>query len=149
MRSLLLKSMLAEQSSQSADIINHIIGDLTKQADLTVYIVDEVSQVMETQQQKLIQAQERFSKLEQGISQSGDETKQIKEQTDICDSARGKVEEVIVNLSAISEENAASMQETTASMAELNETMRQLAAASGRLKEMSKQLEEDLHFFQL
>lgn len=141
--------MLAEQSSQSADIINHIISDLMQQADLTVHIVDEVSQVMETQQQKLIQAQERFSKLEQGISQSGDETKQIKEQTDICDSARGKVEEVIVNLSAISEENAASTQETTASMAELNETMGQLAAASGRLKEMSKQLEEDLHFFQL
>ncbi len=141
--------MLAEQSSQSADIINHIISDLTQQADLTVHIVDEVSKVMETQQKKLVQAQERFLKLEQGISLSGDETKQIKEQTDICDLARGKVEEVIVNLSAISQENAASTQETTASMAELNETMAQLAKASGNLKEMSGQLEEDLQFFQL
>lgn len=141
--------MLAEQSSQSAEIINQIISELTQQADLTVRIVDEVSQVMEAQQQKLVQAQERFSKLEQGISLSGDETRQIKEQTDICDSARGKVEEVIVNLSAISEENAASTQETTASMAELNETMGQLAAASSRLKEMSEQLESDLHFFHL
>lgn len=141
--------MLAEQSSQSAEIINQIISELTQQADLTVRIVDEVSQVMEAQQQKLVQAQERFSKLEQGISLFGDETRQIKEQTDICDSARGKVEEVIVNFSAISEENAASTQETTASMAELNETMGQLAAASSRLKEMSEQLESDLHFFHL
>lgn len=140
---------LAEQSSESADIISKIIDDLTKQADLTVHIVDEVSQVMESQQEKLQQTQERFRTLEQGISQSGTETRQIKERTDICDSARSRVEDVIVNLSAISEENAASTQETTASMAELNETMGQLTISSGKLKEMAQQLEVDLNFFRL
>ena len=140
---------LAEQSSESAEIISKIIDDLTEQADLTVRIVDEVSGVMENQQAKLRQTQERFGTLEQGISQSGSETKQIKERTDICDSARSRVEDVIVNLSAISQENAASTQETTASMAELNETMGQLTVSSGRLKEMAGRLEQDLNFFQL
>ncbi len=112
-------------------------------------IVDEVSQVMEMQQSKLQQTQERFGMLEQGISQSGRETKQIREQTDICDAARMSVEDVIVNLSAISQENAASTQETTASMEELHETMQQLALASGNLKEMAQQLEQDLNFFRL
>lgn len=140
---------LAEQSSQSAETIGRIISDLTEQADLTVCIVDEVSQVMEMQQSKLQQTQERFGMLEQGISQSGRETKQIREQTDICDAARMSVEDVIVNLSAISQENAASTQETTASMEELHETMQQLALASGNLKEMAQQLEQDLNFFRL
>lgn len=140
---------LAEQSSNSADTIGRIIGELTEQADLTVRIVDEVSQVMETQQTKLQQTQERFGTLEEGISRSGSETKQIREQTDICDAARSTVEDVIVNLSAISQENAASTQETTASMEELNETMQQLAMSSGNLKEMAQQLEQDLNFFRL
>lgn len=140
---------LAEQSSSSADIISKIIGDLTQEADLTVQIVDEVSQVMETQQAKLQQTQERFRTLEQGIRQSGSETRQIKEQTDICDSARRMVEDVITNLSAISQENAASTEETTASMEELNATMGQLAVSSGKLKEMAQQLEQDLNFFQI
>lgn len=140
---------LAEQSSSSADIISRIIGDLTEQADLTVHIVDDVSQVMEMQQEKLKQTQERFGILEQGISESERETRQIREQTDICSGARSTVEDVIVNLSAISEENAASAEETTASMAELNEMMGQLAISSGNLKEMAQQLELDLNFFRL
>lgn len=140
---------LAEQSSNSADIISKIISDLTEEADLTVHIVDDVSQIMESQQAKLQQTQERFRTLEQGIRQSGNETRQIKEQTDICDSARSTVEDVIMNLSAISEENAASTEETTASMTELNATMEQLAVSSGKLKEMAQQLELDLNFFKL
>lgn len=140
---------LAEQSSSSADIISKIIGDLTQEADLTVHIVDDVSQVMETQQEKLRQTQERFRTLEQGIRQSGRETDQIREQTNICDAARNTVEDVIMNLSAISEENAASTEETTASMSELNVTMGKLAVSSGRLREMAQQLEMDLNFFKI
>ena len=140
---------LAEQSSDSAEIISNIIGDLTQQADLTVSVVEEVSQIMETQQEKLQQTKERFGTLESGIKRSGSETEQIKAQTQLCDQARSRVEDVIVNLSAISEENAASTQETTASMTQLNDTMAQLAVSSGTLKEMAQQLEQDLKFFRL
>lgn len=140
---------LADQSGSSAEIISKIIGDLAEQADLTVRIVDDVSQVMETQQAKLQLTQDRFVTLEQGIRQSGDETKLIREQTEICDAARSTVEDVIMNLSAISEENAASTEETTASMTQLHATMEQLSASSGKLKEMAQQLDLDLNFFQL
>ena len=104
---------------------------------------------METQQAKLQLTQDRFVTLEQGIRQSGDETKLIREQTEICDAARSTVEDVIMNLSAISEENAASTEETTASMTQLHATMEQLSVSSGKLKEMAQQLDLDLNFFQL
>ena len=138
---------LAEQSSDSAEIIKQIIEDLVTQADLTVQIVDEVKEIVEEQQEKLTQTQAHFVSLEEGIRSSSSETAQIKKETDICDEARGKVETVIMSLSAISEENAASTEQTTASMTELNGTIEHLVTASGRLKEMADELEHGLKFF--
>lgn len=138
---------LAEQSSDSAEIIKQIIEDLVTQADLTVQIVDEVKEIVEEQQEKLTQTQAHFVSLEEGIRSSSSETAQIKKETDICDEARGKVETVIMSLSAISEENAASTEQTTASMTELNGTIEHLVTASGRLKEMADELEQGLKFF--
>lgn len=60
-----------------------------------------------------------------------------------------KVIDVIANLSAISQENAASTQETTASMSELNETIRILAEAAGNLRKLSNDLDEEMKFFKL
>lgn len=138
---------LAVQSSESADIIKQIIEELAREADLTVKIVDEVTEIVETQQQKLTQTQEHFEVLEHGIEDSGKETDVIKEQTRICDEARRNVEEIITGLSAISEQNAASTQETTASMTEFNQNIENLVGASGELKEMANRLENDLNFF--
>lgn len=140
---------LAEQSSESAEIINRIIEELSKEADLTVHIVDEVSGVMEMQKEKIAHTMDYFRTLEDGISQSGRETEQIKEETGVCSDARDKVGNVIDNLFSISEQNAASTQETTASMLELSETIERLAGAAGSLKEMAVKLERDLNFFRL
>ena len=138
---------LAEQSSDSADIIKRIIEELVTQADLTVQIVDEVREIVEAQQEKLTQTQQHFVSLEEGIRTSSSETSQIKKETEVCDGARNKVETVIMSLSAISQQNAASTEETTASMTELNGTIEQLVSASGRLKEMADELEAGLKFF--
>lgn len=140
---------LAEQSSESAEIINRIIAELSKEADLTVHIVDEVSGVMEMQKEKIAHTMDYFRTLEDGIGQSGRETEQIKEETGVCSDARDKVGNVIDNLFSISEQNAASTQETTASMLELSETIERLAGAAGSLKEMAVKLERDLNFFRL
>lgn len=140
---------LAEQSSESAEIINRIIAELSKEADLTVHIVDEVSGVMEMQKEKIAHTMDYFQTLEDGISQSGRETEQIKEETGVCSDARDKVGNVIDNLFSISEQNAASTQETTASMLEFSETIERLAGAAGSLKEMAVKLERDLNFFRL
>lgn len=140
---------LAEQSSESADIIKKIIEELAQEADLTVQIVDEVTEIVEHQQEKLGQTKEHFGVLERGIESSGEETREIKEKTALCDEARKNVEEIITGLSAISEENAASTEETTASMTEFNQTIEHLVSASGELKEMANRLENDLNFFHM
>ncbi len=67
----------------------------------------------------------------------------------MCDDARVKVVDVISNLSAISEENAAATEQTTASMQELNATINLLAESAGNLTGLSDALEEEIKFFKL
>ena len=53
----------------------------------------------------------------------------------------------MTNLSAISEENAASAETTSTSMAELNRETARLADTSAELKRLADTLKEDLEFF--
>lgn len=140
---------LSEQSNASAKNIETIIKELSLEANRTVEIVDEVTDVVNEQQDKLVNTQKKFADLEKRVQMAGQETDEIKGFTSDCDKARQKVEEVIENLSAISEENAASTEETTASMAQLNDTIMKLAEEAKSLNQFAEKLEGDLKFFRL
>ena len=73
----------------------------------------------------------------------------IEQQTQVCDTSRKTVVDVISNLSALSEENAASAEETTASMEELSVTINLLADAAANLKDLSSKMDEEIKFFKL
>jgi methyl-accepting chemotaxis protein len=84
-----------------------------------------------------------------GIHVSKEGTEEIRLSADAADSSRTQVIDVISNLSAISEENAASAQETAASMEELNATFNMIAEEASRLKQISGGLNEDMNFFKM
>lgn len=138
---------LAEQSNESAQRIAEIIKELLQDSENTVAVMNEVQEIVDEQQEKLRETQRQFTDVSRGIDSSTDETSGIKNQTTHCDSARNKVVDVITNLSAISEQNAASTQETTASMQELNATINLLAESAGNLTKLSEDLEERIAFF--
>lgn len=138
---------LAEQSNESAQKIAEIITDLLNDSEKTVEVMGEVRQIVNEQQEKLNLTKNQFSNVSKGIEASRDETTGIKEQTVVCDNARSNVVDVITNLSAISEENAASTEETTASMQELNATINLLAESAGNLMNLSTSLEKEIQFF--
>lgn len=142
-------SKLSEDSAQSTKTIEDIIHQLTVDSEASVQIMNEVNEIILEQQQKLVQTREKFDVVSTGIENSRKESYVISNQADECNSERGKVVDVIQNLSAVSEENAASTQETTASMQELNATINLLAEAAGELKSMAQVLEENVAFFKL
>jgi methyl-accepting chemotaxis protein len=109
----------------------------------------DAEDLMKDQQKKLDDTKAKFSEVSSGISVSIDGTEKIRTSADSCNEARATVMEVIANLSAISQGNAASSQETMSSMQELNETSRMLADKAGKLKEISQVLNEDMKFFKL
>ena len=140
---------LAEQSNESAEKIKQIIVELLRDSEATVEIMGEVEVIIAEQQKKLEETKEQFVHVTRGVDNSREETEMIQSRTEVCDTSREKVIDVIANLSAISQENAASTQETTASMSELNETIRILAEAAGNLRKLSDDLDEEMKFFKL
>ncbi|MCH5268885.1 MAG: cache domain-containing protein [Lachnospiraceae bacterium] len=140
---------LAEQSNESAHEIAEIIKGLLNDSNHTVTVMNEVQEIVDEQQTKLEQTKAQFGDVSKGIDLSRDETNGIKGQTTLCNTARSKVEDIISNLSSISEQNAASTQQTTASMQELNATINLLAESAERLTELSEDLDGGIQFFRL
>ena len=138
---------LAEQSNESALKIAETVTALMEDSENTVVVMGEVKEIVDEQKDKLELTKKQFNFVHKGIEDSRSETELIKEQTEICDNGRKKVVDVISNLSAISEENAASTQETTASMQELNATINLWAESSSNLLDLSEDLKKHVNFF--
>ena len=140
---------LAEESNQSAQEIQQIIDSLLKESEATVQVMGEVEIIMKEQREKLEQTKAKFRLVTEGVASTRKEAEIIQQQTDVCDHARAKIMDGISNLSAISEENAASSQQTTASMQELNAMLNLLAESSKDLLDLSTELEQSMAFFRV
>ena len=112
-------------------------------------VMKETESLIAEQSDKLDDTKSRFNEVSDGITVSREGTDVIRDDASACDNARAQVIDVISNLSAISQENAASAEQTTASMEELNATINMLAEAAGSLKHLSSELNEDMNFFKL
>ncbi len=140
---------LAEQSGQSAKEIENIVNVLYNESEMSVAAMEEMRGIIKEQEDKLSETTEQFDKVNEGIIVSRDETLNIKEKTDGCNRSRDRVVDVMANLSAISEENAASTEETMASMQELNATIHILADEAMKVRDMSQKLEDKFRIFKL
>lgn len=140
-------SKLSEDSNHSAKTIEDIIHQLSIDSEASVEIMAEVSEIIELQKKKLDETKAKFADVTKGIEISIAETRSIHAQTKECDEARIKVTDVIQNLSAVAQQNAASTQETNASMEELNATINLLAESAGDLKDIAEELQKDVSFF--
>lgn len=140
---------LAVQADEAAAEIQQIIDTLLTESEQTMAVMQEAEGLVAEQQLKLNDTKSRFHEVSDGISVSREGTSVIRGNASSCDHARAQVVDVISNLSAISQQNAASAEETTASMEELNATINMLAEAAGNLKVLSEQLNEEMNFFQM
>lgn len=140
---------LAEESNASATSITEVIDHLAEESRNTVDAMNEMQAIIQEQQEKLHDTKNKFEGVSAGIQTSRSEVKDIKTDTGNCDVARVKVTDVIQNLSAVSEENAAATEETMSAIQELNAMMDLLAAKSDDLKALAQKLEDDMNFFQI
>ena len=140
---------LSSQSDSTASKIQEIITDLQNDSKETLEVMRSTEVLVREQYEKLAATKERFKEVGNGINVSKRGTDVIKGNAEVCDSSRVTVVDVISNLSAISEENAASTQQTTSSMQELNATINILAETAAKVKEVSDQLNEDMKYFKM
>ena len=140
---------LAEQSNTSAQQIEEIITELLNDSEKTVEIMGDVTSIVAEQQEKLDATKSKFEEVSSEINVSLEGIKEIQNKTGLLDEAREKIVDVITNLSAISEENAASAEETTASTEELNASVAELAKSAEQLKKMAASLENEVKVFKI
>ena len=111
--------------------------------------MSEVETATNDQNQKLADTQKQFEIVNEGIAQSRDKTAVIMGAIGECNHVRNTVSEIMLNLSAISEQNAASATETATAMQQLNTTISELLQESQKLLTISSQLEQDMTFFKI
>lgn len=140
---------LAEESNSSASAIADVINRLATESQNTVDAMNHMQTIIDEQQKKLEETKERFGEVSTGIQSSMSGIRDIKKDSKVCDEARVKVNDMIQNLSAVSQENAAATEQTTASMEELNKTMSILSGKADELGRLAKDIEEDLDFFKM
>ena len=107
---------LANQSAESTAEIRAIIDELTKQSEQSVLASESVEQAINEEQVILDETKKRFDVLNEEITSSVEGINGISAQTENLESIKATIIENVSDLSAISQENAASTEEVSASM---------------------------------
>ncbi len=138
---------LAEQTNSSAKIIDDIIFTLSEESQHTVQSINDVTENIKNQKEKLDETTHRFRIVKDGINSTSVKMQEVMRQASICSKSGTHVVDLMTNLSAVAEENAASTEQTNDAMAELNSTTSALAGTANELKKLSDVLKEDLEYF--
>ncbi len=140
---------LAEQSNESASQIDEITNALISDSTKSVETIAQVRDIMNEQSEKMEKTDSMFRQVNTGVDHAMDSVNTITEKTEFLNQSREKIIDVVQNLSAIAEENAASSQETSASITQVNTVVTDISDNASGLKDIAYHLEKDVKRVQL
>ncbi len=138
---------LAEQSNESAQQIEAIIDELLSDSQKAVETMTEVEQIMNEQNENVALTEQKFDEVTDGISASIDSIRVIRDKSAELDSTRIEVVDIVQNLTAIAEENAASTEETSASVTEVSAIVNNISEKAQELKAIADELDGNMSNF--
>lgn len=140
---------LAEQSNDSAQQITGIIELLIQETQRSVQTMADVKTVIDKQDENVNETAKAFGDVKDGITQSIEGIQAIAGRVKELDEARVKVVDVVQNLTAIAEENAASAEETSASATEMGAIMEGIDNNAKNLNEVAGLLRDTISRFKI
>ena len=141
--------LLAQQSSTAATTINEIVEDLVTDSTKSMEIIEELNAAFNEQSSQLTSTKSDMDGVVTGVNSVEQNTQTISDKINMLNSSKAQLIDLIAELSAISQQNAASTEETNASMEELNATFSLISNSATDLKELADNLNEKMNFFQL
>lgn len=138
---------LANQSAESTAEIRAIIDELTKQSEQSVLASESVEKAINDEQVILDETKKRFDVLNEEITSSVEGINGISSQTENLESIKATIIENVSDLSAISQENAASTEEVTASMESIAMNIRVISDNSDGMNDIADNLVEAVDKF--
>ncbi len=138
---------LANQSAESTAEIRAIIEELTRQSEQSVVASESVEQAINEEQTILVETKKRFDVLNTEITNSVEDIKGIAAQTESLESIKSTIVENVSDLSAISEENAASTEEVSASMENITMNIKVISENSDGMSDIANTLVDSVGEF--
>lgn len=140
---------LSAQSKQAAVSIKKIVETLVGESQKSVDTIEQLSASMQEQNKELTETKGDMDAVVVNVNNVDTSTKLIAKKVHLLNELKTGFTDIISELSAISQQNAASTEETNASMEELNATFSLISEAADDLRKMAETLNEKMEFFTL
>lgn len=140
---------LAEQSASSTKEINEIVNALQVNAKNAVKTMERITILSKQQEDSVINNKNKYKQIEKAIKVTLDALESLSLQGNEMNHMRKDILEVLDNLSAIAQENAAAAEEASASTEEQTASVEEIAASSGNLSELAVKLHTLIENFKL
>lgn len=140
---------LALQSNEASKDIERMLADITDTSDNMVAVMDEVRVNMDAQQLKLEETRTTYRTVADGVEKSLDNIREIKEKIDVLNVSGESINEVVEELAAISEENAATASNTMNVATNMSDTMMAVQESSKQLLLLADRLRDVLGSFHM
>lgn len=138
---------LSEQSEESAETIRSIADNILGKSKETVDLAKDIKDIIEQEQKNISETQKNFDALSKSIEKSIEAAEVINNKTVSLDGLKDSIISNVNDLSAISEENAASNEEVTASVENIAKSIENMTNETSNIKSMSAELEELMKYF--
>ncbi len=140
---------LAVQSINSAEEIKKIVEQLVADSEASVEVLQRLNTSFEQQSEHLDDTRSNMQSMASNVDNVTNSTDSISEHVKKLNTAKDELVEIIADLSAISEENAASTEETNASMQELNATFSLITESASKLQDLAGELTDVISYFKI
>ena len=139
---------LAEQSAEGVDTIKQVADNIFSKSNECVSLVLEVQTLIGKEQEDISATRSSFATLSKTINDNIVAVTRISEKSKQLDGIKQSIIANITDLSAISEENAASNEEVSANVTSIAEAIDQMNTATGHVSEVSDELAELMKYFE-
>ena len=138
---------LADESARGAESIKEITQNIIKQSSESVSMVEQIKELVDTESENVNATKENFDVLNSCIQQNVATVDSIDSKTKALDELKELIIGSVTELSAISEENAASNQEVTASVTDISSNVDNIDGVTQEVLNSSNTLNELMTYF--
>ena len=138
---------LSEQTNLSTEKIKATVTEITEQSVKSVRLSKEVENIINTEQDFINDTKLKFETLNSQIQESLMEISSISEKVAELNSSKDEIINSVQDLSAISQENAASNEEVSSSVNEIVTAIDEIADTSQTTRNMANELSQTVNYF--
>lgn len=140
---------LADGSAQSAEDIEKLVDELVNNSNASLSETVRLNDILEKQKEELKLTGQGFENLKKEIILVENSSQSINDSNEKIENQQKTLSDIVENLSAISEENAASCQETNATMTSVSEDINICNKKIRALTDLSESLKGKVSHFKL